>query len=388
MKNTALRLTVPERAGETRKRVAIGYLLACLVCLVLLLALKDASDGWKALLNRVYTASEAVNSYRYERFAVSEAQDVRLASALLGLLIASLSGYLIASRRSWAALLCALLLALGQAYIGLSLPSWVNLLLFSGLGLLCLSGANARSATACLLVALLTGILVISIWPQTNQRLEDASERARDWLSSTAIALSGQSATISENAAHETRHVRALSLETGDDDAQEERSYRLVTVEEAQISKPRWIDYLRIFLLLLLAIALVVLPFLPFLFLNARRQKARETRAAFDAADRSEAACALFRHVAAYLEATGCGGGNALYRAWPERIRERLPEEYVERFTACGRTFERAAYSDHEITEQELQEMRILLEETEALLYEQADRRQRWRLRYVACLHE
>ena len=52
----------------------------------------------------------------------------------------------------------------------------------------------------------------------------------------------------------ETRRLHIQSLTAGEGEAREDRGYRLVTEEEAQISLPHWVNYLRIVLLLFLAV--------------------------------------------------------------------------------------------------------------------------------------
>jgi len=173
----------------------------------------------------------------------------------------------------------------------------------------------------------------------------------------------------------------------GGQEAQPDREYRLVTVEEEQISMPHWVNYLRIGLLLLLVIALVILPFLPFLLLNARRKKALEMRKAFQSENVSEAFCAIFQHVIAWLEATGNGAGNLPYVQWSESLRHDLPEQYSDHFARCAAVFEEAAYSNHALAEEQRRQALNLLDETEQWLISRADWKQKLRLKYGKCLY-
>ena len=124
--------------------------------------------------------------------------------------------------------------------------------------------------------------------------------------------------------------------------------------------------------------ALVILPFLPFVLLNRRRKKALDARKVFESGNVSEAVFAIFQHVAAWLEAMDCGGGNAPYAEW----RAGLAPDYAERFAACEKLFEEAAYSAHEMREEHRRQALDLLNETEQLLRRQADWKQRLRLKY------
>ena len=49
--------------------------------------------------------------------------------------------------------------------------------------------------------------------------------------------------------------------------------------------------------------------------------------------------------------------------------------------------FEEAAYSTHAMGEEQRAELQSLLTETERLLYDGADRKTKFRLKYVECLH-
>ena len=168
--------------------------------------------------------------------------------------------------------------------------------------------------------------------------------------------------------------------------AQAEKEYRLVTNEEEQISMPHRINYLRIALLLLLAVALLTLPFVPFLWLNACRRKALEIRKAFEAEDTKAAVCVIFQHIVAWLEATGNGAGNLPYRDWPQHLAPRLSEEYAQRFGDCAALFEEAAYSDHAFSREQHRKTLALLQETEQMMQEKADLRQKLCLKYKECL--
>ena len=135
---------------------------------------------------------------------------------------------------------------------------------------------------------------------------------------------------------------------------------------------------------LLLTAALVILPFLPFALLNRRRRQAQEARKAFQSENIREAVAAIFQQVTAWLEAAGLGGGNAPYAEWGGG----LNPEYARHFQACEKLFEEAAYSPHEMREEDRQQAMALLKETEGLLLREAGWTQRLRLRYKLGMEE
>ena len=389
---SALQESIPEgeNEGESRKKPRLRFWILSAVIflsLALLLLVPGFRNSAAALCNRLFDWSESINAYTYERFTAPDGQSIL--PALLLLLSAGCGWItlLILSGKRTLTLMTAALLAGFQAYFGVSFPAWVNVILFGGMGfLLFVRAAGARGILYCAGVLLCVSLLVFLLWPGVDINTETASERVRDLFSQAARRIAG---AVYEAPAEglETRHVNTQSLLPGENEAQTDKTYRLVTVEEEQISIPHWINYLKIVLLLLLAIAVILLPFAPFVIMNNRRKKALEARRIFDSEDVSEAVAAMFRHVTAWLAATQHDGGNRLYREWTSPLAEQFSEEYAARWARCEALFEEAAYSEHTMNEEARSEVRSLLDETESMLYDQADWKQRFRLKYVEGLY-
>ena len=369
-------------AGREKKRIfQIGFSVF-LLSLILLFLSPSAKQGMRALLNRLFDASEAVNAYAYERFAVPVDQPVAFAAVLLSVMGLSLLGMTLLSKSRLPALGLMAVSVLFQVYFGLAFPAFVNVPIF----LLFILWMMKRPWSKRTMLSVLAGVAAVSLgvfllYPGVDAATEAASEAVRDNLSRLAQSIAGASREqpAGEN---ETRHVHSQSLTVGGQEAKPGREYRLVTVEEEQISMPHWVDYLRIILLLLLTVALLILPFLPFILLNQRRKKALDARKAFESENVSEAVAAIFQHIAACLEAMGYGEGNKPYAAWNAG----LSPDYAQRFAECELLFEEAAYSAHEMKEEHRRQVLDLLNETEQLLQRQADWKQRLRLKYKECL--
>ena len=356
--------------------------------LLLAFFLPTARMSLLSLLNLLFSASEQANAYAYDYFQTPENQSTVLALVLAGGFFVSYFGLAVALRSCLLLLTAAVTAALLQAYFGLSLPVWGNLALFFALGLGCvLFCSPKKSALPFAALILLTVMLSAALLPGVDAATETASETLRDRL---ALATRQEERLAGEDpdSLLETRHINSRSLRTGEEKAAVSREYRLLTVEEQQISQPRWIDYLKIMLLLLLSVSVVVLPFLPFLYMNARRKKAQEARLLFQSEHSGEALCAMFRHAVKYLENRGFGGGNRPYRQWPENWSDCLPEAYQKQYAACAALFEEAAYSDHPMTEAQKEQTRLFLAETERIFFDEADWKEKLRLRYGKCLHE
>lgn len=379
---------VTRRSVLLWRRLLCGLAAMIPACLLLLLLIPGARLGAEALCNRLFAASEAVNAYAYRYFPVPEDQNTAAAGVLITLLLISLAALTVLLHNRLLILGLMAGCTLFQIYFGLSLPPWANVLLYGVLAVWMLKRPLRKNsllafASAVLLVSLLTALLI----PGVDAATESASESVRDRVSQMIQQLTGTAAELPAGEL-ETRHVYTQSLQNGGQASETEREYRLVTEKEEQISRPHWIDTLRIAFWLLMAIALLVLPFLPFLLLNSRRKKARAVRDAFSSADVNEAVCAIFRQVIAWLEATGHGSGNLLYRDWADRLPDQLPEGYSVRFLQCAGAFEEALYSSHMLPEEQRQLARSLLRETETALWQNAGWKNRILLKYWMCLCE
>ena len=376
------------RGKRLRKASAALCTAGILVCIGLLLLVPEANLGIKALCNRLFAASEAVNTYVYAYFPVSENQSVFLAAFILlciGVLLFAMTALL---RSRLMALGITAVYILAQAYFGLAFPAWVNITVCGLLALWMIRRpVNRKDLIILCGYILLAATTVAFALPGVDAATEKKSEDVRDHLSRLARQVTGLDQEIHDGET-ETRHVHTRSLENGEREAQREREFRLVTVEEEQISVPRWINWTRMILLFLLSAALLILPFAPFFLLNARRKKAQEIRKTFSSANVSEAVQAIFQQVIIWLEITDHGEGNLLYRDWKDRLADSFPEDYSDRFAQCAADFEEAGYSDHAISEEKRQDALNLLKETEKVLWKDADIKQRFLLKYWMCLCE
>ena len=376
------------RGRKLRKRAlwaSAGTLCLCALALVLI---PEAKKGTLAICNRVFAASEAVNAYAYDYFPVPREQNIILAAILITASILALAATVLLLRGGTGALTLMAGVTFFQVYFGLSLPGWANILLYGGTALWMIHlGANRRRILHSIAFILIISLLVTLLYPGVDPGTEAASERARDQLSRMARQMTGEVREQPEGES-ETRHTHTQSLQTGTNQGRTGREYRLVTLEEEQISMPRFINWVRTIFLILLAVGLILLPFAPFMLLNARKKKAEEARKDFDSENVSEAVRAIFRHVILWLTETGHDAGNLLYRDWTNTLPAGMPEGYTDRFSACAVDFEEAAYSSHDLPEEKRQRAVELLQETEEALFHTADWKQRFRIRYWVCLRE
>ena len=376
---------VPEKPRRLRLRLPAAVILLCAAALAIL---PEARSGAQALCNRIFAASEALNAYVYARFPVPEDQRVTLAAVLSAIAAGALITLMIQRRSRLIAFGIMAGCTFFQTYFGIPFPAWINITVYGLLALWMMKRPmNRRHLLKAAAVLLTVTLATILFFPGVDTVTETASEAVRDHLSRMTEQMTGAANELPEGE-NETRHTHTQSLQTGSEESRTGREYRLVTVEEEQISMPQWVNWLKIILLMLLSVAVVSLPFTPFLLLNARKRKAEEARKAFLSDNAGEAVCAIFRQIIMWLNETGHSAGNLLYREWAGNLADSLPEGYATRFAACAADYEEAAYSDHDLPEEKRQRALELLKETETTLWRSADWKQRLRIRYWMCLCE
>ncbi len=376
------------RLSAGRKRACVFFLLLALLALALLLALPAARESAKLLANRLFTASEAVNAYTYERYSVAPGTEIGAAPALLAVALLALYGFAVCSRRHITALLLAIGLILAEVYYGLTPKAWVNLLVFALLAAAFLwekrSPGLLISYAACIL---LIAAAVSATVPGVNAKLEARSETWRDRFSSATQTVTGSQSPQQAEEAGGARHESRLDIEDGNAE-NADATYEIRTENEHRIARPTFINWFKILLVSLLILLLLTLPFLPFFLAGERRKKAMERRRAFGSEDDAEAIRAMFAHCVAYIESRFGAKENCDYAAIPDLIGPALPDDYRTRYDEAALLWQEAAYSGTAPGAEKRSLMSAFLDETEELMYDRADRKSRLRMKYVECLHE
>ena len=381
--------TKPQQpAWRARAKMTAPLCLAAAV-LALLFFLPAARESLQCLLNRLFAASEVVNTYVYDRFSVAADASPTLALLLLGGLVAVLLSLSFLRGSSLIPFLFALFLAFAEIWLGLTPPPLPNALLFALLMLLALRIRDLRNAGAVLLASVAVFLFVSAAFPGVNAAQEERSELARDRLDILEQRITGTYAEENSTvqSAREENRLHAGADADREDDTRNDRGYQHLYEQEQQISRPQRVRYLKILLLTLAILALLTLPFAPFLFFNAKRKRSLARRAAFASPDCAEAIRAMFLHLTAYLEACGMGAGNRSFSHWPELLSGHMPADYVRKYRRAAAIFSEAAYSTHPMTEEQRADIEKILDETEHILYDEAGWKQKLRLKYVECLH-
>ena len=360
-------------------------LIMGILCAVLILIPGPRNSGM-ALLNRLFDASERVNAYRYDRLPVSGDPSIAPAAVLLSVMAVLLLSAAIFTGDPLLIGILTLTAAGGQAYFGLTIPGAANAALFGLLGMLLVRKKAGPGAYLFFWLVLAISAAAVILWrPGTDLWLEERSELVRDRISLSTV----QNADDDPNGSGEipeTRHVHSRSLIQGDNVSEAGRSFHPVTEGEEQVSLPEWLTVLGGVIPLIPVIAglglLIFLMIRLFRGVNGARQFAKH----FDSGDNAESVRYLFRRITDWLDSFGLGAGNLPYREWIPALSGKLPEAYVGHFADAVDVFEEAVYSGHELRRDQRDQVRGLLDETESLLYEKADLKKKFRLRFVEFL--
>lgn len=368
--------------------IAAGLALAGSLALVLLFALPSGMESFKALCNELYRLSEASNPYIYDYFDVPQGCSFTPALAIcIGAASAFAAAGFLSGIRSIFLLLAAGLAGF-QMYFGIALPLIGNAAFF---GLMALGLTVKRESLGQMLpqlVCMAAVVLAVSLLaPGVDPKTETLSEAVRDRLSLMADDLTEEEQKELDQRPLETKHENRV--QTADVNAEDlQMHYQYQTEQEKEIALPKSFSYLKTAVLFLLMIALLVVPFLPFILFNSRRRLAQERRADMESDDLTAAVKAAFLCSADYLLACSGKDENCSFTTWAKSPFMDLPAEYWKAFDACSLIWQQAVYSPHPLTESQKDQVFDLLDQTEALLYDEADLKTRLKLRFVYCLHE
>ncbi len=371
-------LPAPDR---TRRKVRFLLILLLFLLLFLLFLLPAARQGCLSICNDLFRLSEASNTYRYAFFQVSPDASPILSVFLLiasGLVLLAL---LFLTGSHLLALAVISLLDMGQIYLGLSLPAWIQIPLHFLLLLFLCRPFRLKIFLPLSAAVILLSLTVLLLLPGVDPALEEFSERIRDRLTPGVTAVSSSGSSLSETE-KETRHTHFMTREEGNSASREGQDYREVTRKQSEISRPDWMHILEIILRILLIPVLLLVPFLPFLLSVVYHRKREALRERYLSEDLHTALCAIFQSVTVWLEEAGIGSGNLPYVRWSPALTGLFSPDYIRRFQSLSEAFEEAAYSEHSLREETRKDMLTLLEETGKVLKGKCSFRARFRLKY------
>ena len=361
---------LPERAKlQGVIRLALLLLLGAAVWVLW----ESLRDGVCLFLNRFFAASELQQAYLYEKLPVhapqaEQAGCLQTAAILFGLLLAQF--LTLPGRCSRVLVLAALCGAM--AYLGV-LPARGWLIALASSVLLTLlpqkDGLRPRRffPFAAVFVLLAVGCLLL---PETeNMRLSAWEERARDSLALQTAAY-GELPVQQDAPAEQTPQIEPPTF-------RQESMQSTSDGDREPLPRPICAA-LVIFLLLLLL-------FVPSVYLDRLKKKREQNRVGLSDMDARVCICASFRYVLRWLRLAGLEPENVPFASYSEKIETILGPEIAAQYLQILPLWQEAAYSTHEMTEQQRTQMRVFLQTAVSLVWKKLSKKQRlWTTYWLA----
>lgn len=361
---------LPER---TKLQSIVRLSLFLLLGVAVLVLWESVRDGACLFLNRLFAASELQQAYLYEKLPVhapqaEQAGCLQTAAILLGLLLAQL--LTLPSRFSRTFVLAALCGAM--AYLGV-LPERGWLIALAGCLLLTLLPQDGGLRPwrllpiAAAFVLLAAGCLLL---PETeNAQLSAWEERARDSLAIQTVAYgefpTQQDVRMEQSPQSESPLFRQEPMQSTLDGDREPLSRPIRAA-------------LVIFLLLLIL-------FVPSIYLDRLKKKRERNRTGLSDADARVCICASFRYVLRWLRLAGLEPENVPFASYSEKIKTIFGSEIAAQYLQILPLWQEAAYSTHEMTEQQRAQMRAFLQTAVSLVWQKLSKKQRlWTTYWLA----
>ena len=361
---------LPER---TKLQSIVRLSLFLLLGVAVLVLWESVRDGACLFLNRLFAASELQQAYLYEKLPVhapqaEQAGCLQTAAILLGLLLAQL--LTLPSRFSRTFVLAALCGAM--AYLGV-LPERGWLIALAGCLLLTLLPQDGGLRPwrllpiAAAFVLLAAGCLLL---PETeNAQLSAWEERARDSLAIQTVAYgefpTQQDVRMEQSPQSESPLFRQEPMQSTLDGDREPLSRPIRAA-------------LVIFLLLLIL-------FVPSIYLDRLKKKRERNRTGLSDADARVCICASFRYVLRWLRLAGLEPENVPFASYSEKIKTIFGSEIAAQYLQILPLWQEAAYSTHEMTEQQRTQMRVFLQTVPPLVWQKLSKKRRlWTTYWLA----
>ena len=376
-----------KESGKKRHILHIG--LPAGVLAVILIRLTAMQESFGLLANRMFSESEAVQLYEYRMFqmAPADASDPSVmipAIVLLLLLGGLLCGYMSCAKRLWPLIVMGALAVFCECYYGVfPHPVWniafAAALFFAGSWIVYGERKDCvpvRGLLLLLVAAAAAGVILFGamqiVSPERNEQMYQASEHVRDLMDEKVENRIYGAMDPSEEDAGNSDGQNA-NPESGDTSLQKESAEAENTASLAK-REHNWA---------LIVLAVIIVAVLVWLIsLLIRRHRAAAARnAKINSSDKNIAANAVFCYLADWFFAFGVPKQNRLFSSYRTVFNKVLPG-ISKHYDRAVEIWQKAVYSGHTITDEELAFLKKLLGKTQEKLTKKATMRQKLRIRY------
>ena len=316
------------------KYLACGV-IALLLLLIALIFRTRVFGGLAYLMNSFYDEAELAQSYIYQRIGLGMSAaytDTRIGILWLSTLLGTLGALLPPAARRICGMIASAVFMIVIAYYGLA-PSWVGIAMMLLALLLTMPRDNMLAALPLLLAAIIVFGTVIAIDPGESYAVSRLNENVRDKIAFHSALL--------------RQEMQDMQNTFNDITFNDPQDYDDITDDPESIESRNAVKW--ILIILVIAAVGAAVYFLVRRFLRRRE----EVRRGIDSTDPREAVTAMFPYSVRWLKASGTDPGTAPFSAMTERLKARYTADYSQKFYEMYKLWREAAYSDHEISEQD-----------------------------------
>ena len=346
-----------------RIRLYIAAALGVLLIVALVVLRKYIGNGLGLVMNQLYDNGEAAQAYVYDRFPVGSTGEndptlcMWIATAWISMLIGLITALPPAGARRIIALAVAVYSMLLFAYYGL-IPSWACIAAIAVGIIFTLSRGSLLSSLAVLaVVAVLFGAIMM-IDPGESYGISRADEKFRDRFALKSAFLQSDIDPLDG--------LEGLDQDSADSDSQDGEN------EGSFAGEHKALVAIIVIVLILAAIGAAV-----WMMMKRIRQRRNEHRAGIDSSNPKEAITAMFPYAVRWLQPVGIDTAGKTFTSLVPLIRSDISGNYADRFSGMYELWKEAAYSDHEMSEENRAQMKTFLNDTISMIKERSDFRTR-----------
>lgn len=355
---------------KKRKKLRTVLMLVCAACCILTLVMvPGCANGLRIWANSLFEASEAKQAYRYVRLELTRptsAADIISAAAAVSAALGCLAGLIPEKYLPKAAIAASVCLAAVIIYFGIFPAAWAGA--FAAVAVVLAFAAALRlSAAGMLFTAGIAAVIVcvcFAVAPGEQFGITALNERLRDDFALHTLRFTNQA----QNNLQETEPEEEEPSEQSQLPTQRPGSARKVL---------NW----KLLAAILLSITLLLILFLPAIWLDKLHRRMEEYQIGIKSANPRTSILASFRYLMRWLSADGFEQ-NAVPYTQLDLHGARLPEELLARYPQAASVWQEAAYSTHEMTQEQRDIVYIFMRDAIRKIWEGQTRRGKLRLKY------
>lgn len=368
--------------GRKKALIAVNAVFGLGLIAAIIIWPQSIGDGFRLLMNQLFTVSETRQAYKYDMFTVTASSEfyhryVLLAFLVATVVLAAISALIAGLRKKVPIILIALGVIMAQSYFGVfPSPAWtIYLYLVFALCAACgehvgVAEVLGHGLTLLLILVFVTGIIWV-IWPGVDEGLYAFSEHVRDEFDEQIEQPITQIVSKENIPSPDQTEDMNLNVQDVTDDPYAQANNNEFDIEHetetkgAEVAKTDPpIPYNLIFSLLILVIVIV--------WFGWHEIKAVKRRASFRNPNCAEAINSIFLYIMDWLKAYGLHGNRVLYSMYAEPLDAMISPEYAAKYGDIVSVWQEAVYSDHTMEEEKRTQTWNFLKSTKEIVWKRS----------------